>query len=145
MYIRNHYLKRHVAIKMNNTSPTLTPQSVPVNPTQPDPYTRYRSKFSQRTYWFIGLAVVVVVAAGLSIYFTSRSTSSSTGNLFDQALSNALHTKNFTQENTSGPSRLTIKYDVSVPSNPKVQSAGNLNQGDNVTAFNGYIISRYLY
>ena len=125
-------------MKMNNTSPTLTPQLVPVDPTQPDPNTWYRSKFSKRTYWIIGLAVVVVVVAGLSIYFTSRSISSSAGNLFDQALSNALHTKNFTQENASGPSRLSIKYDVSVPSNTKVQAAGNLNQGDNVTAFNGY-------
>ena len=97
-----------------------------------------------RRHWYqLGfVAAIVVIAviflgfAAILIYLSVHPTKSD--NLFDTALTNALQTNSFTQTNTNGVSDLTIQYDVSNPSDTKVQSSGKLDQGNSVTAFNGY-------
>lgn len=108
----------------------------PTPPEQPAQWTPPHSHFLKKPKFLIPL--ILILAAIIAFIVLAVMHGINSGNLFDQALGNALSTKNFTQYNTDGKSYMTIQYDVSKPSDTIVRSDGKLAPSGSTIAFNGY-------
>lgn len=95
-----------------------------------------------RRVLLVAMAIVAVVAVGgvsAAVYRQSNPVAATPASVFEQALSNGLATKSYTQVNAASEGRnVNFKYDVSDVARPKMSGSMSLGTGVNATTLSGF-------